>query len=55
MRKSNRRVGVANGGTSKGKHVTRLPFEQLSDETAEADTFEKFKMLLMSVGKTSDD
>ena len=55
LRKSHRRVGVANGGASKGKHVTRLPFEQLSDETAEADTFEEFKTSLMSVGKTSDD
>ena len=54
LRTSHRRVGVANGGTSKGRHVTRLPFEQLSDKTAEADTFDEFKTSLMSVGKTSD-
>ena len=54
LRKSHKRVGVANGGISTGKHVTRLPFEQLSDETVEADTFDEFKTSLMSVGKTAD-
>ena len=46
---------MANGSTSKGKHVTRLPFEQMSEETTEADTFEEFETSLMSVGKTADD
>ena len=55
LRRSRKRVGVANGGTSKGKHVTRLPFKQMSDETTEADTFEEFETSLMSVGKTADD
>ena len=39
LRKSGRRVGVANGGASKGRFVTRLPFPQLSPKAAEADTF----------------
>ena len=55
MRKSGRRVGVANGGASKGKFVTRLPLPQLSPKAAEADTFNEFKTSLMSVGKTADD
>ena len=54
-RRSQKRVCVADGGASKGKHVTRLPFKQLSEETAEADTCDEFKMLLMSVDKTVDD
>ena len=52
---STKRVGVANGAASKGKVVTKLPFPQLSDEAAEADTFDEFKTSLMSVGKTADD
>ena len=48
-------VAVANGGTSEGKYVTRLPFPQLSTTTADADTFEEFLSSLMSVGNTSDD
>ena len=55
LRPSHKIVAVANGGTSKGKYVTRLPFPQLSTITAEADTFEEFMSSLMSVGKTSDD
>ena len=50
-----KRVAVANGGTSEGKYVTRLPFPQLSTISAVADTFEEFLSYLMSVGKTSDD
>ena len=42
LRPSHKRVAVANGGTSKGKYVTRLPFPQLSKIKAEADTFEEF-------------
>ena len=55
LRPSHRRVAVANGGTSEGKYVTRIPFPQLSTITTEADNFEKFPSSLMSVGKTSDD
>ena len=55
LRRSRKRVGVANGGTSTGKHVTRLSFKQMSDETREVDTFEEFETSLMSVGKTADD
>ena len=52
---STKRVGVANGGTSKAKFVTRLPFKQLSNNAAKADTFQDFPTSLMSVGKTCDD
>ena len=55
LRKSTRQVGVANGGASKGRHVTRLPFQQPSSEAAEADASDEFKTSLMSVGKTEDD
>ena len=55
LRPSHKRVAVANGGTSEGKYVTRIPFPQLSTTTAEADKFEEFLSSLMSVGKTSDD
>ena len=51
----NKRVGVANGGTIREKYVTSLPFPKFSKKAAEADTFEEFKTLLMSVGKTADE
>ena len=52
---SHKCVGVANSGTSMARHVSRLPFRQLSDRAASADTFNDFPSSLMSVGKTSDD
>ena len=55
LRKSTKRVRVANGDTSVAKHVTNLPFQQLSKKATQADTFEQFPTSLMSVGKTSDD
>ena len=55
LRKSSKRVKSANGGASTGRHVTALPFPQLSGKAAEADTFDEFKTSLMSVGKTADD
>ena len=55
LKPSSKRVGVANGGTSKAKHVTRLPFPQLSQNATKADTFDDFPHSLMSVGKTADD
>ena len=39
LRPSQKRVVVANVGTSSGKYVTRLPFPQLSTAESEADTF----------------
>lgn len=54
LRQSTKRVG-ANGATSTAKHVTRLPFPQLSAQAAQADSFEEFPTSLMSVGKTADD
>ena len=55
LRKICRRLGVTNGKASTGKRVTRLRFDKLSDEAAEADTFDEFKTSRMSVGKTADD
>ena len=55
LRKSSKRVGVANGGTSKAEHVTQLPFKSLSTKAKLADTFRDFPQSLMSVGKVSDD
>ena len=51
---STKKVGVANGGACNGKYVTKLPFPQLSNKAAEADTFEEFPTSLMSVSKTAD-
>jgi hypothetical protein len=55
IRESTKRVGTANGGVSQAKHVTKLPFDQLSVKARAADTFTDFPNSLMSVGKTSDD
>jgi hypothetical protein len=54
LRPSTKQVRVANGGSSSGKHVTQLPFEQLSEQATKADSFEDFPHSLMSVGKTAD-
>ena len=54
LRQSHKPVGVANGGTSMARHVSRLPFQRLSDRAARTDTFDNFPSLLMSMGKTSD-
>ena len=55
MRVSAKKVGVANGGAYNVKYVTKPPLPQLSNKSAEADTFEEFPTSLMSVGKTADD
>ena len=55
LRASTKRVRVANGETVKAKHITTLPFPQLSARARQADTFEQFPTSLMSVGQTSDD
>ena len=47
IRRSTKRVGVANGGTSNGKYVTKLPFRNLSNQAAEADTFNDFPSSLL--------
>jgi hypothetical protein len=51
--KSSKRVGVANGGTSKADSVTTLPFDHLSPQARQADTFTDFPQSLMSVGTVS--
>jgi hypothetical protein len=55
LRTSTLKVGVANGGISKAKYVTQLPFRQLVAQATQADTFQDFPTSLMSVGKTADD
>jgi hypothetical protein len=42
LRASTKRVGVANGYTCKATNVTQLPFPQLSEQAAQADTFTNF-------------
>ena len=54
LRRSTKFVGVANGDTSRGTNVTRLPVPDLPDQATEADTFKDFPHSLMSVGKTAD-
>jgi hypothetical protein len=54
LRPSTQQVGVANGGTSKEKYVTQLPFCKLSAQLMQADTFQNFPTPLMSVGRTSN-
>ena len=49
VRKSTRQLEVANGGVSKGKHVTHLSFSQLLKKAAEIDIFDDFKTSLLSV------
>ena len=49
------RVGVANTDTRNGKWETTLPLLQLPKEAAKADSFDKFPISLMSVGKTNND
>ncbi|KAL7488941.1 hypothetical protein ACHAW6_014541, partial [Cyclotella cf. meneghiniana] len=54
LRNSTKRVGVANGGSSQAKHVTQLPFKNISSNALQADSFDDFPTSLMSVGKISD-
>ena len=54
LRRSTKFVGVANGDTSRGTYVTRLPVWDLPDHATEANTFKEFPHSLMSVGKTAD-
>ena len=42
LRHSASKVNVANGGSSKGKYVTKITIPGLSNKAAEADTFEFF-------------
>ena len=49
------KVGIANGGTSKAKYIIQLPFQQLSAQAKQADTFQDFPTSLMSVSKTTND
>ena len=53
--KSTRRVIVANGHINRGEHTVDLPFDRLSPQAREGDTFTNFHESLMSVGKVNDD
>ena len=55
MRVSNKKVGVTNSSACNGKYVNKLPFPQISDKVAEADTFEELPTSLMIVGETAND
>ena len=50
LRRSTKRIGIANGGTSSGKYVPKLLFQQLSPKAAQADSFNEFPTSLMIVG-----
>ena len=55
LRQSTRLVGVADGNTCRGKHVTKLPIPGLSPKAMKKDTFDTFPDSLLSVGKVVDD
>jgi hypothetical protein len=55
LKQSSKRVGVANGGSSKAKYVTRLPVPNMLHKATQADSLVDFPTSLMSVGKTADD
>ncbi len=46
---------MANGGVSQAKFIMQLPFKALSAQATQADTFQDFSSLLMSMGKTAND
>jgi len=54
LRKSTKRVDVANGGISRGHHVTALSIPGIPTTDTEADMFDDVPHSLMSVGKTAD-
>ena len=54
LRKSSKKVNVANGETCKAKFVTQLLFQTMSTSARKANTLTEFPHLLMSVGKTAD-
>ena len=45
LQRSTGKVRVANGGTSQGKHVIRLPFHKLSVQARQAGTFRNSRRL----------
>ena len=54
LRRSSKKVNVANGETCKAKFTTQLPLQSLSTSAWAADTFTGFLHSLMGVGKTAD-
>ena len=55
LRRSIKKVNVANGETCKAQFTTQLLFKALSKSARAADTFKEFPHSLMSIGKTADD
>ena len=53
--KSSKRVIVADGRFNQAEHTVDLPFDRLSPQAREGDTFMNFKESLMSVGKVNND
>jgi len=50
-----KRVGITNGSSSQGRHITALPFTNLSTNATQADTFNDFPNSLISIGCLADD
>ena len=42
LRVSAKKLGLANAGACNSKYVTKIPFPQISNKAAEADTFKEF-------------
>jgi hypothetical protein len=55
LRRSKKRVCVANDGTSEATFVTEVPIPQLSPRAKQADSFRDFPHSLISVGTVADD
>ena len=55
LRRSTKRVLVADRHVNQGEHEIDLPFDGLSTSARKGDTFNQFTESLMSVGKVNDD
>ena len=55
LRRSTKRVLVADETVNQGDHKVDLPFDGLSASVRKGDTFKRFTESLMSVGKVNDD
>ena len=54
IRKSTKKLLVADGHVNHGEQEVELPFKGLSTKARTGDTFERFRKSLMSVGKVND-
>ena len=55
LRKSNKKVLVANGGISSGKYEVQIPLKNFSNKATKADTFDNFNSSLISVSQLAED